>query len=1071
MNTTFRAGWLIVAGLFAVLNLHAQSTVQENLLRADKQFDLYAYNLALRTYEQVIKEQPNNAHALSRIGDCHFQLNKPQESLSWYDRAVLRSDVEPATLLKYGKALMQTGDYIGAKKWFLMYAEQNPVVGRHYAEMCDFALHDVPKTSMFKVLDEPLNTAAADYAPAFYLSKIVYNSARTDIKRTTDAKTKADWTGSAYNQLYVTQPNPGDNYLQQPAFYRSDVQQNFNEGPVTFSADGNRVAYCRNNFIDGTRQIAEKGVNMSLYIADVVNGNWINERAFPYNGSEFATGFPSLSEDGNTLYFASNRDGGLGGWDIYVSQFAGGQWSVPRNLGPAINTAGNEVTPFITGNTLYFSSDWHKGLGGLDIFRADVQDFVFTNVTHLGAGINSPRDDYGFIIDPKRNFGYLTSNRPEGRGNEDIWQVRKTVDEFVITVTDPQRNPISSADIDFSACNAGIKQSDASGRYSFAVAAGKANCRVTVRKAGYRATVVPVQSEGDKNLTAVLEPEYGTTSQPAAADLTAPATYSTTNYTVQSGQLELFTIYVRDESGQAIPAAELNLGACGLGTFYTDYSGKGTFYFPRGSSCTMAVKKDGKEEESILINDQTTRQLNVILRTDQRTKYVGLVLDATTRQPVQGAMVVARSRQGGYQGMSTTNSMGLYTLMMRPYQTYDIVYSKDGYQNYSSALQTSQVTSGDMQVSPVYLHATPGITAPATYSVTQPTSGGMISLADLEEVAAGSTPPVSAAPETIKTTKPAVAPASAPVIGYSVQLAANPTGFTEASTYKYDALSQYGNMYSVQEGSVHKLRLGVYSTRAEAEAVHKEVTGTVSDAFIVKETQGDASLLVSPQIPDEKADLAVKGYDESSATIRAEPGAVRYAVQVASWPADAMVVVDNYTNLSGLGYTYVKPESNRLRVRVGTWATYAEAEGVKAQVVQLGYKDALVITEKMDEISSARLLQEPVLHSTPVNTLTAKPATYSTAPGVTPISGSGIQYYVRVCALDNPNNFDARNLSSLGGVVEKWPIGSTNKTAVMLTGYSTPEQAKAVTDKLRSGGFPDAYIIADENGNMRKYGY
>lgn len=1109
MNTTLRAGWFpVIAMIFAVTGLTAQTSISEDLSRADKQFDLYAYNLALRTYDQVLKQQPANTHALARTGDCYFQLNRPQEAISWYDRAAVRNDVEPGVLLRYGKALMQTGDYIGAKKWFVLYSSGNSTVGQHYAQMCDFALLAAKKDGLFQALDEPLNTEASDYGPAFYGNKIVYNSARSDIQRKNAAKTSTDWTGSAYNQIFVTQRNPGDNYLQNPAFLKGDLQQNFNEGPVSFSADGRRVAFCRNNFIDGTRQIAEKGVNMSLYIADVIDGNWTNERAFPYNGSNYATGFPSLSPDGNLLYFASNQEGGMGGWDIYVSYWNGNSWSTPRNPGAPLNTPGNEVTPFFDGTNLYFSSDWHNGLGGMDVFRADIQDNTFRNIIHLGTGVNSSRDDYGFIFDPRTNIGYLTSNRQGGRGNEDIWQMRKRVDEFVISVTDAQQNPISAADIDFSACNAGIKQTDNYGQYSFAVATGKADCRVTVRKTGYRAVELPVSSAGEKNLNAILIPDYSTSpgaasttpvstynppasvyTPPAASsayapvttnngmlpDLesnTTPLTYSTTTYPVQSGTLDQYTVYVLDNQGRALPSAELNLATCGLGSVYTDASGKGAFYFPRGTSCNMVVRKAGLEDVSVPINAKTPKEMSVAMSSDMRTKFSGLVMDASTRKPIQNAIVTARSRTGSHETLASSNASGQYSLMLRAFQTYDITYSTPGYLNFVSTLQTERAVQGDMQLSPVMLERVAGgvsIAAPVTYSSVTPTSGGMISLADLE--ATRTTSPVSSTP---LQTSPALAPAK--VSGYAVQLSANPDRFSDSDIRKYDKFVQYGNLYSVKESKLYKLRLGVYKTREEANDVQKEIANSLKDAFVVWETQADENMVVNTQpstvSPAQySTSIAAKGLTAIPATQPALPDAsvIRFAVQVAALSADKPVLLSNFTNLQSLGNVYIQPENDRMRVRVGTWDTYNQAESAQANAVRLGYRDAIVVTEKVSSTPNNALGAAAAAPQT----LSTAPVTYSTtsvaAPATTPVSKA--KYYIRVCALTDTQNFDVRKLDGSGAIVEKWPIGDTKMTAIMLTGLPSVEQAMSVTNRLRSSGFQDAYIIQDENGRMSKYRY
>ncbi|HRI58892.1 MAG TPA: tetratricopeptide repeat protein, partial [Saprospiraceae bacterium] len=431
MNTTSRAGWLAIALLCAANITYAQSTVAEDLQRADKQLELYAYNLAMKSYKQVLEKDPNNGHAMERVADCYFQLNQIDEAINWYKRAIEQREPNSEVQLRYGRVLMFRGNYEQAKKEFLEYASLNDNAtekGRHYAEMCDFAIKTSKKAPEYLARNESLNTSAADFAPAFLANRIVYSSARTDIVRKTQPKNSTDWSGGSYNQLFVTQRNPENGALQKPDFFRNDLQNNYNEGPVSFSTDGKKVAFCRNNFVNGTRQIAIKGLEMSLYIGDVVNGEWVNVKAFPYNGTDYATGFPCLIGAGNTLVFGSDNPatttGGMG-WDLYISHFVNGEWSTPRNLGAPVNTPGNEITPYYDGADLYFSSDWQNGLGGLDVFRAEVGKETVKNVFHLGPGINSSADDYGFIYNSQTQTGYLTSNRPGGRGNEDIWQITK----------------------------------------------------------------------------------------------------------------------------------------------------------------------------------------------------------------------------------------------------------------------------------------------------------------------------------------------------------------------------------------------------------------------------------------------------------------------------------------------------------------------------------------------------------------------------------------------------------------------------------------------------------------------
>ncbi|MFN0174806.1 MAG: tetratricopeptide repeat protein [Saprospiraceae bacterium] len=534
MNTKLRAGWLAVAFFCAASLLSAQkSTVKELLLRADRQFDLYSYNLAIQTYEQVLKEEKTNAHALARIGDCNYQLNRPEKAIEWYQKAQNTYDMEPDVPLRLGKALMQTADYDGAKDQFLLYAETNEKVGRHFANVADYAIKNAKKESQWQVKNEAINTSSADYGAAFYYTRVAFNSARTDIVQ--KGKTAADPQGGNTNYLFVSQRNPESDLLQKPSFLRADIQNNRNEGPVSFSANGRRVAFCRNKFISGTRQIAETGMNMSIYIADVEDDTWKNVKAFTFNGSNFATGFPCLSPDGNKLIFASTQPGGFGGWDIYVSNWTSSGWSEPRNLGTPLNTPGNEVTPFFDGEDLYFSSDWHNGFGGLDVFRASLGREEITEVFNIGPGVNSPRDDYGFIFNSNDNIGYLTSTRSGGRGNEDIWMVTKkwNDDDFVgrkespkpaeyftpadmnyndqvrgekgtgrlhILVTDERGFPLSDADVNLSDCYGGKGITGGDGKFYFDELLRPIDCSITLSKKGFREATIALKDFGKQNI-------------------------------------------------------------------------------------------------------------------------------------------------------------------------------------------------------------------------------------------------------------------------------------------------------------------------------------------------------------------------------------------------------------------------------------------------------------------------------------------------------------------------------------------------------------------------------------------
>ncbi|MEL7220118.1 MAG: carboxypeptidase regulatory-like domain-containing protein, partial [Bacteroidota bacterium] len=276
-------------------------------------------------------------------------------------------------------------------------------------------------------------------------------------------------------------------------------------GPVTYSPDGSTVIFTRNNFVDGTRQIPSSGMQLALFQANVsAGGEWVNVRPFPFNGSEYSTGFATFSPDGNSIYFSSDRPDGFGGYDIYVSRLVGTSWSTPENLGPVVNSPGNEITPYFNGNSVFFASDWHHGLGGFDVFRSQQENGRWTQIFHMGAAVNSPRDDYGYLFDDTRNLGYVVSNRTGGSGNEDVYRVTRSADNVTLVIKNASDgSPLANAIVDFVECGEGAYQVGAEGLYTFQAMQGL-NCNLVVRKDGYVSATVPLATTGTGAQTEIM---------------------------------------------------------------------------------------------------------------------------------------------------------------------------------------------------------------------------------------------------------------------------------------------------------------------------------------------------------------------------------------------------------------------------------------------------------------------------------------------------------------------------------------------------------------------------------------
>lgn len=473
--------------LLALLLLPVCLPAQSTLKRAEKEFEIGDFQRAVMSYKEVLATDPDNLVANAGIADCYRYLNDFNNALIHYENAVSKSGVSELTVFQYGLVLQGLGRYEQAQKVFDRLAKQSPEFrtrAKQFSDACKFALSaDAP--SAFKVTNEFANSKYADFGPAFFgKEQLVYASSRPDIA--TKNSRNAPGSGNNYdNRLFVTQRDI-NGFLETPQSLHDGFGSHGNEGPIAYTKDGQMVAITKNNFRNGVRQIPHAGLELTLYLAEAdATGSWKSAKAFVHNGAGYSTGYPCFSPDGKALFFASDRPGGYGGYDLYVSYRTGASWSTPENLGPAVNTLGNEITPFFDGSALYFASDFHKGFGGFDIFKVEENDGRWSTVYHMGNGINSSADDYGFIFDELRNIGYFISNRPGGKGNEDLYRVVKESDNIVFKVTDAATGkPLAGAVVDFSNCNEGTFTTSENGIFMLQLRE-PLNCAATIRMQGY----------------------------------------------------------------------------------------------------------------------------------------------------------------------------------------------------------------------------------------------------------------------------------------------------------------------------------------------------------------------------------------------------------------------------------------------------------------------------------------------------------------------------------------------------------------------------------------------------------
>lgn len=267
-----------------------------------------------------------------------------------------------------------------------------------------------------------INTEDSDFGTAFYgKDKVIFAAPSNN---TIIVKKVWNENGQQFLDLYTGLITEGRQLIDKKRLM-GEVDTKFHEASVTISKDLKTLYYTSNNYFKKKFLTDSSGVNnLQIFKASIdVSGKWVDIRKLPFNNNEYSIGHPALSFDEKKLYFVSDMPGSYGETDIYVIEIhEDGTYGVPKNLGPKINTVGREMFPYIgEDNILYFSSDGHPGYGELDVFASKIFDNSVSQPINLDEPINSTADDFAFIIDDSRDRGFFSSNRKEGKGDDDIY--------------------------------------------------------------------------------------------------------------------------------------------------------------------------------------------------------------------------------------------------------------------------------------------------------------------------------------------------------------------------------------------------------------------------------------------------------------------------------------------------------------------------------------------------------------------------------------------------------------------------------------------------------------------------
>ena len=399
------------------------------LNKAEKEYDQYAYVDAISIYEKVAESGFKDEKMFQRLGNAYYFNAELTKAVKWYDALFsLNSQQEPEYYYRYAQALKSIGDYAKSDKMLEAFNAKvkTDTRGVLFENNKNYLEQIKTNSGRFDISDAGINSNQSDYGSTVFNNKLVFASARD----TGVAKRKMfKWTNKSFTNLFAAELK-SDGTLENPVRLEKKINSKFNESTPVFTKDGKTMYFTRNNFLRGKKGKDSKRITLlKLYKADLVNDEWTNVTALPFNSDQFSIAHPALSVDEKKLYFASDMPGSLGQSDLYSVVINGdGTFGKPENLGAVINTEGRETFPFISAeNELYFASDGRPGLGGLDIFVSKIkEDTSFGPVQNIGEPVNTKFDDFAFIIDSNTRSGFFSSNKEGGKGNDDIYKFRET---------------------------------------------------------------------------------------------------------------------------------------------------------------------------------------------------------------------------------------------------------------------------------------------------------------------------------------------------------------------------------------------------------------------------------------------------------------------------------------------------------------------------------------------------------------------------------------------------------------------------------------------------------------------
>ena len=399
----------------------AQKLQERMAARYSEQFD---YSKVAAIYEDLDAKGKSDASTLRKLAQAYVKLGDAPKAEGAYRRLMITPGRTPEDVLAFADELRAQGKYTEALDQYAAYLKDRPEDARAqgYLKSPNLFYRLRKDSTSATIRTVPINSPEADLGMSVMDELLMFSSARGE---GSGGRRTYMWDDQPFLNLY-TALLKGET-AEEPMVMREHINSRYHDGMMSYDSLAKRMYFTRNNYFYGTLTKDEQGeLNLGIYFADVVMGEfgqpeWGNLIPFDHNDANSNSGHPSVSPDGRRMYFASDRPGGVGGVDIWYCDNLGNQWGVPQNMGPKVNTTGDEMYPFINGKSvLYFASNGQPGLGGLDLFFTRIRESGAGNVFNLGYPMSTRFNDHSLLL-INDSSGFFASDRTGGQGSDDIY--------------------------------------------------------------------------------------------------------------------------------------------------------------------------------------------------------------------------------------------------------------------------------------------------------------------------------------------------------------------------------------------------------------------------------------------------------------------------------------------------------------------------------------------------------------------------------------------------------------------------------------------------------------------------